>query len=169
MSAPSKSKYINYSWGVILYICGTEIIVLRFRTHTTRHLHLSQFCKDWTCNTHPSDCIAHALFGIYTCLGIIHWVSTNSPIVHCLTLFTAWCNHNGQCFIKWHCNECATAAIGRQWCCLSKRHSPDLVRMSYSMTNNLCWPLLENWMCGVLVGSGVILLIDYSWYILPNL
>ena len=35
---------------MILYICGTEIIVLRFKTHTTRCLHLSQFCEDWTCN-----------------------------------------------------------------------------------------------------------------------
>ena len=81
--------------------------------------------------SHSGDRIAHALFGIYTHLGIVHRVSTNSPIVHCLTPITAWCNHYGQCFIKWHCNECATAAIGRQWHCLSKRHSSDLVRISY--------------------------------------
>ena len=81
--------------------------------------------------SHSGERIAHALFGIYTRLGIIHQVSTNSPIVHCLTPSTAWCNHYGQCFIKWHCNECATAAIGRQWHCLSKRHPPDSVRISY--------------------------------------
>jgi len=79
---------------------------------------------------HSGDRIAHTLFGIYLHLGITHQVSTKSPIVCYLTLFPAWCNYHGQCFIKWYCNEHTTVAIGRQRHYLPKRYSPDSVSIS---------------------------------------
>ena len=80
-------------------------------------LHHSLIGFKYLPGSHSGDHIAHTLFDIYSCLGITHQVSTKSPIICYLTPLTAWCNHYGQCFIKWHCNECATAAIGRQRHC----------------------------------------------------